>query len=105
VATTDDAELAIVPGVDASEGCSAMGGCATCPYMKMNSLEALMGLLERIRDGASAEDLLPFEPVRWDQQLEGKPLAAWGTQPILAMRHFQKTGELSPELVARVRGG
>jgi quinolinate synthase len=104
VATTGDPDMVIVPGVDASEGCSAMGGCATCPYMKMNSLEALIRLLERIRDGASAEDLRAYEPVRWEQELEGKPLAAWGTQPIMAMRHFQRTGRLSDELVRRVRG-
>jgi quinolinate synthase len=72
--------------------------------MKMNSLEALIRLLERIRDGASAEDLRAYEPVRWEQELEGKPLAAWGTQPIMAMRHFQRTGRLSDELVRRVRG-
>ncbi len=102
VAATDDRDLAIVPGVEASEGCSAMGGCATCPYMKMNSLEALIALLERIRDGATEDDLRAYEPVRWDEELAGRPLAAWGTQPILAMRHFQRTGRLSDELVARI---
>ncbi|MEB2322448.1 MAG: hypothetical protein OZ921_08040, partial [Sorangiineae bacterium] len=30
------------------EGCSTAGGCATCPYMKMNSLDALLALLERL---------------------------------------------------------
>jgi quinolinate synthase len=103
VAVTDD-ELAIVPGVDGAEGCSSMGGCASCPYMKMNSLHALMTLLRQIRDGASEEQLQPFEPVRYDETLEGKPLAAWGTEPILAMRHFQRTGQLSDALVARIRG-
>ncbi|CAN0584988.1 unnamed protein product, partial [Laminaria digitata] len=24
------------------EGCSTAGGCATCPFMKMNDLDALM---------------------------------------------------------------
>ncbi len=104
IATTPDPELAIVPGVDGSEGCSAMGGCATCPYMKMNSLEALIGLLERIRDGAESTELTPFEPKRYDESLEGRPLAAWGTQPILSMRHFQQTGRLADELVARIQG-
>jgi quinolinate synthase len=102
VATTED-ELAIVPGVDGAEGCSSMGGCASCPYMKMNSLQALMALLRRIRDGASEEQLRPFEPVRYEETLEGRPLAAWGTEPILAMRHFQRTGRLSDALVARIR--
>ncbi len=104
VATTDDKELVIVPGVDSSEGCSAMGGCATCPYMKMNSLDTLVALLERIRDGATDDQLESFEPKRYHEQLEGRPLAEWGTQPILSMRHFQRTGRLSDDLVGRIRG-
>ncbi|MEB2343341.1 MAG: quinolinate synthase NadA, partial [Deltaproteobacteria bacterium] len=43
-----DATLPVVPGVAAGEGCSTAGGCATCPYMKMNSLDALLALLERL---------------------------------------------------------
>jgi len=103
VATTDDRELVVVPGVDSSDGCSAMGGCATCPYMKMNSLHALIGFLERLRDGATEAELQPFEPTRYAETLEGQPLAHWGTQPILAMRHFQRTGKLSDKLVDRIR--
>ena len=30
--------LSVVPGVAQGEGCSAEGGCASCPYMKMNTL-------------------------------------------------------------------
>ncbi len=30
--------LSIVPGPASGEGCSMEGGCASCPYMKMNSL-------------------------------------------------------------------
>ena len=30
--------LAVVPGIASGEGCSAEGGCASCPYMKMNTL-------------------------------------------------------------------
>jgi len=103
VAATDDRELVVVPGVDSSEGCSAMGGCATCAFMKMNSLQALIGFLERLRDGATDDELQPFEPLRYAETLEGRPLAHWGTQPILAMRHFQRTGKLSDELVARIQ--
>jgi len=33
--------LSVVPGPAAGEGCSLEGGCASCPYMKMNSLQAL----------------------------------------------------------------
>ena len=36
--------LSVLPGVTQGEGCSAEGGCASCPYMKMNSLQyALLG--------------------------------------------------------------
>ena len=31
--------LSVLPGVTQGEGCSAEGGCASCPYMKMNSLQ------------------------------------------------------------------
>lgn len=34
--------LAVVPGPAGGEGCSLEGGCASCPFMKMNSLQALM---------------------------------------------------------------
>lgn len=33
--------LAVVPGPPAGEGCSQEGGCAACPYMKMNNLRSL----------------------------------------------------------------
>lgn len=31
--------LSIVPGAASGEGCSTEGGCASCPYMKMNTLQ------------------------------------------------------------------
>ena len=31
--------LEIVPGPAGGEGCSSEGGCASCPFMKMNSLQ------------------------------------------------------------------
>jgi quinolinate synthase len=34
--------LAVLPGPPAGEGCSQEGGCAACPYMKMNSLRSLL---------------------------------------------------------------
>lgn len=30
--------LSVIPGPASGEGCSTEGGCASCPYMKMNSL-------------------------------------------------------------------
>lgn len=31
--------LAMIPGAASGEGCSTEGGCASCPYMKMNTLQ------------------------------------------------------------------
>lgn len=31
--------LSVLPGPAGGEGCSAEGGCASCPFMKMNTLE------------------------------------------------------------------
>lgn len=31
--------LSVIPGPAAGEGCSTEGGCASCPFMKMNSLK------------------------------------------------------------------
>ena len=49
--TQDDAiGTGVVPGA-AGEGCSAAGGCATCKFMKMNNLDGLMDVLEKIKGG------------------------------------------------------
>lgn len=36
-----------MPGPAGGEGCSLEGGCASCPYMKMNTLAALQGVCEK----------------------------------------------------------
>lgn len=115
VATTQDQALPalpIIPGVAGGEGCSTAGGCATCPYMKMNSIDALCDLLERLPvGGASATEvsaakraLLGFEPEKYREIIAGQTVAALGTRPILHMRGFQRSGVLSPELLADMRG-
>ena len=103
IAQTSDSELAIVPGVAGGEGCSTAGGCATCPYMKMNSLDALFDLLERI-DVEPRSNLIAFEPRKYARQIRGRSVADMGGEPILHMRAFQKTGELPPALVADIVG-
>lgn len=108
IATTGDAALPIVPGVAGGDGCSTAGGCATCPYMKMNSLDALCDLLERLpsNDSERAEihrDLVRFEPRKYTQKIAGKSVAALGTEPILHMRAFSRTGKLPDALVADIR--
>jgi len=100
VLATGDAELPLVPGVAGGEGCSTAGGCATCPYMKMNSLDALMTVLERMRTPAA---LSAHAPRIYSEKVAGQTVAQLGELPIRHMRDFQKSGHLPPALVADMR--
>jgi quinolinate synthase len=104
IAQDPESDFGIVPGVAAGEGCSTAGGCATCPYMKMNSLRALMGLLERV-DSEPGSNLVPFEPRKYVQQISGRTVADLGGEPILHMRAFQREGRLPEALVDHVLTG
>lgn len=103
VTRVDDSPLALIPGVAGGEGCSVEGGCATCPYMKMNSLAALERVLDRVGAGDAAA-LALFRPRPVTETVDGRPAAAVGAEPILWMRHFQRTGQLPAALVERVGG-
>jgi quinolinate synthase len=109
VVITGDAVLPIIPGVAGGEGCSTAGGCATCPYMKMNSLDALCDLLERLPVKGSLERvtarqaLANYEPRKYGELISGKTVAALGAEPILHMRGFQRSGVLSEALLADLR--
>ncbi len=95
VAQAPESPLRVLPGVAGGEGCSIAGGCATCPFMKMNSLSALLHVLRSVPTGAT---LSGFAPKPTDVQ--------GGDEPILWMRHFQQTKRLPDALVERVtRGG
>ena len=98
IAQDEQSGLGVVPGVAGGEGCSTAGGCATCPYMKMNSLHALLGLLERV-DAEPLSNLVPFEPRKYVQEIRGRTAADLGGEPILHMRAFQRAGELPEGLV------
>ncbi len=101
VAVTGTEGLPVLPGVASGEGCSLEGGCATCPYMKMNHLDALLDVLSRFAESGH-KSLTAYAPKRYKGTLQGKTLVQLGTTPILAMRHFSKSKKLSDELVARV---
>lgn len=105
-AVAQDDTFGIIPGVAGGEGCSTAGGCATCPYMKMNSLEALEKLVESIgivlEDGKDIQSLQKFHPKAYSELLDGKTIAEVGGEPILHMRHFQSKGILPQELVNHV---
>ena len=104
IAQDPESDFGIVHGVAAGEGCSTAGGCATCPYMKMNSLRALMGLLERV-DNEPGSNLVSFEPRKYVQQISGRTVADLGGEPILHMRAFQREGRLPEALVDHVLTG
>lgn len=99
VAVSDDLGLGVVPGVQAGEGCSLEGGCATCPYMKMNSLSALHTVLSDLNQRRT---LAAYAPKRHDAESDAGSLFELGTAPIMAMRHFQEHGVLPSKLVRQV---
>lgn len=102
VAAAPESPLGLLPGVRGGEGCSTAGGCATCPFMKMNTLEALEDVLGAI--GTPREDgLAAFRPRTYTERVDGRSVADVGGEPILHMRHFQRTGRLPDALAADVR--
>lgn len=100
VLATGDAALPLVPGVAGGEGCSTAGGCATCPYMKINSLDALMDVLARVATPAA---LARHAPKVYREPIAGRTIAELGELPILHMREFQRSGRLPPALVVDMR--
>ncbi len=100
-AFAQDETLGVVPGVSGGEGCSTAGGCATCPYMKMNSLDALFNVIGHVSAG-KLSTLEPYEPKKYSEKIGGRTAADLGGEPILFMRHFQKYGVMPQELVDQV---
>jgi len=107
VVNDGDPDLSIVPGVSAGEGCSTAGGCATCPFMKMNDLDTLSDIVDMILEGGNENETqlrkhLP--PARINGTINGMSIAELGVQPILYMREFMKNGVLSSDLVNEIDG-
>jgi quinolinate synthase len=103
----NDIDLALVPGVSGGEGCSTAGGCATCPFMKMNDLDALQDIVDMVRSG-SPKDEMRLTSHLPPSRLQGKMIGGvnaidLGTMPILYMREFMKNGVLPEELLKKVR--
>ncbi len=101
ITVAPDSPLAIVPGASGGEGCTTAGGCATCPYMKMNSLDALFSLLRRL-DVEDDDQLAEFHPHVYAERVDGKSVAEVGGVPILHMRAFGKEKKLPAALVEDV---
>ena len=116
--------LAVVPGPAGGEGCSLEGGCAACPYMRMNTLDALM----RVAGMAGAADagdtaarafLAPHRPAAYPETMALPPgaggpggagaggervsAARAGCVPILHMRAFGQQRRLPQDLVDDMR--
>lgn len=107
----------IVPGVAGGEGCSTAGGCATCPFMKMNDLDALHNIIQMVDDirdhqtygGAinRSKTELKLQKHLPPTRLVGKSIGgvdatALGTEAILYMRQFMQGKVLPDELVQKV---
>ncbi|KAE8686228.1 Quinolinate synthase [Hibiscus syriacus] len=75
-----DFTVPVVPGVASGEGCSIHGGCASCPYMKMNSLSSLLHVCHHLPD--ERNNLKAYETERFKLQTpRGKPIADVGCEP------------------------
>mmetsp|Transcript_13446 Transcript_13446/g.14456 ORF Transcript_13446/g.14456 Transcript_13446/m.14456 type:complete len:493 (-) Transcript_13446:132-1610(-) len=104
--------LAIVPGVAGGEGCSTAGGCATCPFMKMNDLDAVQDIIDMVYEVKQGEDKgnrsqrqlrkhLP--PTRLKGKfIDGIDATELGTQPIIFMRKFMQDKSIPNELINQV---
>jgi quinolinate synthase len=107
--TDDDAAatgLSIVPGVAGGEGCSTAGGCATCPFMKMNDLDALQDIIDMVEAGGTVNSTkllahLPPDRLR-GKSIDGVDATELGTEAILYMRQFMQRKALPSELVQKV---
>ncbi|MCD7464788.1 hypothetical protein HAX54_053417 [Datura stramonium] len=97
----DSLKVNVIPGVASGEGCSLHGGCASCPYMKMNSLSSLLRVCHSLPHNKA--ELSAYEAARFSLQTpKGKQIADIGCEPILHMRHFQATKRLPEQLINQI---
>eukprot|EP00543_Licmophora_paradoxa_P007574 CAMPEP_0202454448 /NCGR_PEP_ID=MMETSP1360-20130828/12178_1 /ASSEMBLY_ACC=CAM_ASM_000848 /TAXON_ID=515479 /ORGANISM="Licmophora paradoxa, Strain CCMP2313" /LENGTH=335 /DNA_ID=CAMNT_0049073763 /DNA_START=53 /DNA_END=1060 /DNA_ORIENTATION=- len=111
--------LSIVPGVGGGEGCSTAGGCATCPFMKMNDIDALQDIIDMVgtsksKSSSSSETAaaaaestlkghLPPDRLKNKTLMDGKSAIELGIEPIMYMRHFMHNKNMHPDLVRRIQ--
>jgi len=109
--------LSVLPGPAMGEGCSLEGGCASCPYMRMNTLAALHTVCGMVEGGPEAQAALEaYKPKLYEQRLveagpagagegsaQGRSIAQAGCTSILHMQDFQKGKRFSDKLVADIK--
>jgi len=107
----NDNDLPIVPGVKSSEGCSTSGGCATCPFMKMNDLNSLEDIIDMKLNNNNLMKHLPTKNKLFTDKYDKRKLALFGdddnvmdyaVEPIMYMRKYMNDGVLCDELVHRI---
>jgi len=102
-----ESELGVVPGAGGGEGCSSAGGCATCPFMKMNDLDAVQDIIDMVGSGGSEVILkshLPPDRLR-GKTIDGISATELGVEPIMFMRDYMTNKKLSEALLAKVCQG
>ena len=106
VTSTGEDDLAIVPGVQGGEGCSTAGGCATCPFMKMNHIDAVTDVLQLVLQGDEAKLARHLPPNRLQgKSINGVNAMDLGVEAILYMRQFMKDQTIPDELVQKIMAG
>ncbi|GLD99640.1 hypothetical protein PINS_up008366 [Pythium insidiosum] len=95
----------LVPGVQGGEGCSTAGGCATCPFMKMNDIDALFAVAEGVAPIAptGSDALANFHPQKYSELISGHSISSVGVHPILHMKSLMENRVLSSELVRDIQ--
>jgi quinolinate synthase len=104
VTATDDPELAIVPGVSGGEGCSTSGGCASCPFMKMNDLDSLVDVVERVPTSGPLPKSMEIRvaAAKGHIKIGGSTVAEMGGRPIGYMNYLMTSKSHHPDLIAAV---
>lgn len=100
IAVDSASPFGMMPGVSAGEGCSVGGGCATCPYMKMNNLDSLFDVLELCGEEGKQLQLAKYRTQKYSDSARTTKL---GVVPINHMRYFQSKGRLSDDFVQDIQ--
>ena len=95
--------MPLVPGVSGGEGCSTAGGCATCPFMKLNDLDRVVDIIGLKQDGNQVRLAKHLPPNRLQGRwIDGRDATDLGTEAIMYMRQFMQSQRLPEELVSKI---